>query len=91
MHTKKARKICWKEAKVWQAELKVNYTKLKELNHMSLVAHLISKLSLDLSHIWNPVIEADVKNCDFALENEQESSINWAQLCSLFLEDAGRL
>jgi hypothetical protein len=44
-----------------QIELNTTYRKYKESAHMSLVAYLISQASLDISPIWTPTTEAEVK------------------------------
>jgi hypothetical protein len=44
-------KVCWKEAKILQIEPNTTYRKYKESAHISLVAHPISQLSLDISLI----------------------------------------
>jgi hypothetical protein len=53
-------KIWWKNAKVLQIEPNATYRKYKECAHMSLAAHSISQLSLDISPIWTPITEAEV-------------------------------
>jgi hypothetical protein len=54
-------KICWNEAKGLQIEPNTTYRKYKESAHMSLLDHPMSQPSLDISHIWTPVITAEVK------------------------------
>jgi hypothetical protein len=55
-------KIWWNEVKVLQIEQNTTYRKHKESPHMSLVAHLISQPSLDISPIWTPITAAQVRN-----------------------------
>jgi hypothetical protein len=55
-------KICWNEAKVLQIEPNTPYRKYKESTHVSLVDHLISQHSLDISPILTPAITAELKN-----------------------------
>jgi predicted GIY-YIG superfamily endonuclease len=54
-------RICWKEAKVLQIEPNATYRKYKESAHISLAAQPISQPSLDISPIWTPIIEAEVR------------------------------
>jgi hypothetical protein len=54
-------RICWKEAKVLHIEPNATYKKCKESAHMSLAAQPISQPSLDISPIWTPIIEAEVR------------------------------
>jgi hypothetical protein len=49
------------EAKVLQIEPNTTYRKYKESAHMSLLDHLTSQPSLDISPTWTPVITAEVK------------------------------
>jgi hypothetical protein len=51
----------WKEAKVLQIKPNTTYRKYKESAHMSLVDHSISQPSLDISPIWTPITEAEVR------------------------------
>jgi hypothetical protein len=37
------------------------YSKHKESAHVSLVVHLIGHPCLDISHIWTPIIEKEVR------------------------------
>jgi hypothetical protein len=53
--------IYWNEAKVLQIEANSTYRKYNESAHMSLLDHLISQPSLDISPIWTPSITAEVK------------------------------
>jgi hypothetical protein len=53
-------KICWKDAKVLQIKSNTTYRKYKESSHMSLVYHLISQPSLNISPIWTPIIVVEV-------------------------------
>jgi hypothetical protein len=64
---KEGNNICLKKAKVLQIELNVTYTKLKESDHMSLVAHPNSQFRLDLSPLWTPIIEVGVRKLQFCL------------------------
>jgi hypothetical protein len=52
--------------KVLQIEPNTTYQKYKEFIHMSLIDHLISQPSLDISPIWTPIITAEAKNCSSA-------------------------
>jgi hypothetical protein len=54
-------RLCWKEAKVLQIEPNATYRKYKGSAHMSLAAQPISQPSLDISHIWTPIIEAEFR------------------------------
>jgi hypothetical protein len=56
---------CWKEAEVLQIELNTTYRKYKESAHMSLAAHPFSHPSLDISPIWTPIMEAEVRKLQF--------------------------
>jgi hypothetical protein len=66
MQMKKATKICWQEAKVLQVYVTTTYRKYKESTYMSLVAHLISQPSLDISPIWTVII-AKVRDIQLSL------------------------
>jgi hypothetical protein len=52
-------------ASILQIEPNTTYRKHKESAHMSLIVHLISQPSLDISPIWIPVITAEVKKLQF--------------------------
>jgi hypothetical protein len=53
------------EKVVSQIEPNTTYRRYKESAHMSLVDHLISQPSLDISPMWTPIIAAEVKkNCN---------------------------
>jgi predicted GIY-YIG superfamily endonuclease len=52
--------ISWQESTVLQIEPNTTYRKYKESAHMSLVDHLISQPSLDISPIWTAIIAAEV-------------------------------
>jgi hypothetical protein len=54
-------KIYSKEAKVLQIELNTTYRKYKESAPISLVAYLMSQPNLDISPIWTPIIEVEVR------------------------------
>jgi hypothetical protein len=60
-HVYEGHEICWKEAKVLQIEPNTTYRKYKESAYMSLIDHLISQPSLDISPIWTPIITAEAK------------------------------
>jgi hypothetical protein len=47
-----------KKAKVLQIEANTPYRKYKESAHMFLAGHSIRKPSMDISHIWTPIIAA---------------------------------
>jgi hypothetical protein len=53
---------CWNEAKVLQTEPNTTYRKYKESAHISLINHLISQPSLDISPIWTHIITVEVKS-----------------------------
>jgi hypothetical protein len=52
----KGHRICWEKVKVLQIKPNTTYRKYKESAHMSLVGHLISQPSLDIS----PIIAAEI-------------------------------
>jgi hypothetical protein len=54
-------KICWEKAKVLQIDPNTTYRKYKEFALMSLVAHLFSQPSMDISPIWTPIIVAEAR------------------------------
>jgi hypothetical protein len=58
---KENHRIFWKEVKVFQIEPDTTYRKYKEFAHMSLIDHMISQPSLDISPIWAPIITAEVR------------------------------
>jgi hypothetical protein len=53
--------IGWKEAKGLQTQPNTTHREYKESAHMCLIDHPISQPSLDVSHIWTPVIAAEVR------------------------------
>jgi hypothetical protein len=62
MLTKKAKKYAgMKRRFLKKIEPSTTYRKYKESTHMSLIDHLISQPSLDISSIWAPIITAEVK------------------------------
>jgi hypothetical protein len=62
---KEGHKICWKEAKALQIEPNTIYRKYKESAQTSLLDHLISQPSLDISPIWSPIITTEVSKLQF--------------------------
>jgi hypothetical protein len=61
-HAYEGHRICWNEVEVLQIEPNITYRKYKESAHISLLDHLISQPSLDISPIWTPILIAEVKN-----------------------------
>jgi hypothetical protein len=62
-HTfEEVQKVCWKKVTVLKIKPNTTFRKCQESTHMSLVDHLISQLSLDISPIWTHIIAAESEN-----------------------------
>jgi hypothetical protein len=56
----KGHKVVWDEARILEIESHSKYTKYKEAAHMACTIDPISQPTLDISHIWIPIISNEV-------------------------------